>query len=104
VPQEIRVTVELRFREAPAAAASDDLRETVCYGSIARDLRQACANREFNLIERLADEFAATVRARLRAADAFSSALLAIKVLKVRPPVEGLLGGAAYASGDFLIQ
>jgi 2-amino-4-hydroxy-6-hydroxymethyldihydropteridine diphosphokinase/dihydroneopterin aldolase len=51
-PQEVRVSVEFRFKQAPVAMDSDSLEETICYGRVAEALRRL-EQREFRLIERL---------------------------------------------------
>ena len=98
VAQEIRVLVELRFAEAPLGTRSDQLQDTVCYARMAEVLFEHCRGREFQLIERMAYEFYGLIRDL-----AGPSVTVAVRVHKVRPPVQNLLGGTAYSCGDFAL-
>ena len=95
-PQEVRLTVTLRFHEAPKGCVTDELSETICYAEIAEGLKDHADSREFNLIERLAFASYAIVRKI-----AGAKAEVQIRVHKVRPPVPTLLGGSSYQCGDF---
>jgi dihydroneopterin aldolase len=94
-PQEVRVSVEFRFKQAQVAMDSDSLEETICYGRVAEALRRL-EQREFRLIERLG----AAAYAEAREA-AGGRAELALTVHKLHPPVAGLTGGALFRCGDF---
>ncbi len=96
VPQEVRVSVEVRWPEAPMGEVSDELSDTVCYAELANALTQLCEGREFKLIETLASESLRVVRTA-----ASAGPLIGLCVHKVRPPVPHLLGGAKYYCGDF---
>jgi 7,8-dihydroneopterin aldolase/epimerase/oxygenase len=96
VPQEVRLSAELRFERAPAAIHSDNLRETVCYADLCEGLRKLCAGREFQVIERLAYESYALVSEL-----AGPGVAVSVSVHKVAPPVKGLKGGTRFRCGDF---
>lgn len=98
MPQEIRVSVEFRFAQEPPGAARDELAGTLCYAKACGLVRELCEGREFLLIEKIAVE----AYARLREW-AGPGVQVALSVHKVRPPVEGLLGGSRYRLGDFPI-
>lgn len=96
IPQEVRVTVELRFPEAPLAMNTDKLEDTIDYGDLAEAIRSRCEGPGFHLIEKMSQEIYAMIRAQLLAA-----AEVGVWVHKVRPPVEGLTGGSRFYCGDF---
>lgn len=94
--QEVRVAVELRFRECPPGAQTDLLKDTLCYAEISSSIRSHCETREFQLIERMAFEVYQRICEMVG-----SQAEVAILIHKVRPPIPGILGGTSYACGDF---
>jgi dihydroneopterin aldolase len=95
-PQEVRVSIEIRFSSPPAATESDRLTDTVCYARLSEALRAHCEAREYRLIERVGlDAY------RVAREIAGPETALALSVHKIKPPVERLLGGAVYRCGDF---
>lgn len=96
IPQEIRVSAELRFFEEPKGVWSDDLRETVCYAQICEVLREHVERKEFQLVEKLAGDFYHLVKCLVE-----HRAEISLIVHKVKPPVPGLLGGFEFRVGDF---
>jgi dihydroneopterin aldolase len=95
-PQPVDLDVAIAFASPPAACASDRLEDTVCYADLIELARQAVSGREFHLVEHLAHELFARLRA-LAPADA----RLWLRVNKIAPPVEGLAGGVAFSLGEF---
>ena len=95
-PQEVRVSLELRFLQAPPATRTDDLRDTLCYGRLCTALCELAESKEWQLVERLGFELHQLAGKLLE-----GKAALALTVHKVKPPVKGLLGGVAYRVGDF---
>src|SRR5690348_6620889 len=91
VPQEIRVSFELRFFEPPRATFSDDLKDTICYARISEVLKEHLKGREFHLVEKMGADFYELLKAMIE-----GRAELSLTVHKVRPPIDGLLGGAEY--------
>ena len=96
VPQEIRVSVEFRFSQCPKGAVSDDLTDTICYARVSEVLREHLRNREYCLVEKMAADFHRNLQPIVE-----GRAEISLSVHKVRPPVEGLLGGVEYRVGDF---
>jgi len=96
--QEVRVSVQLRFQSTPAGCTSDSLEDTVCYAQLAEAILSHCRGREFQLIERLGFELYKVVRQVTGAGPQIS-----VRVHKVRPPVDNLLGGSVYCCGDFAL-
>ncbi len=95
-PQEVRLSAEFRFHDAPRGVWSDDLKDTICYGKLSEALRQHVEAREFRLIERLAHECYVILKEFAR-----GQAAAAVRIHKVKPPVEKLVGGSTYLCGDF---
>lgn len=95
-PQAVDLDVEVRFSELPSACTSDKLEDTVCYADLIDAAREACAGREFQLIERLAHDLFGRLRKLVP-----PGAELWLRVTKLHPPVEGLSGGVSFSLGDF---
>src|SRR5690349_20327790 len=85
VPQEIRVSVELRFFEAPPGVLTDDLNDTICHAKVSEALNEHLRGREFNLVEKMASEFYGVLKKRIE-----GRAELALTLHKVKPPVSRL--------------
>ena len=96
LPQPVDLDVSVRFAEPPAACASDDLGDTVCYADLIEAARGFVANREFKLVEHLAHELHRVLRPLVP-----PKADLWLRVTKLHPPVPDLLGGVSFALGDF---
>ena len=96
VPQEVRVSVELRFARPPAGGITDELGDTICYASLCEALRSYARGREFHLVEKMAADFLELLQAALQ-----GRAEVAVSVHKVSPPIDGLLGGVEYRIGAF---
>lgn len=90
-PQEIRVSAELRFHEAPQGVASDELSGTICYGKICEAFRRHVEGKEFHLIEKLAGDFRKIMEQIVE-----GRAATMVCVHKVAPPIQGLLGGVEF--------
>ena len=82
------VDAELAVDLAPAAT-SDDLAATVDYGAVARRIVEIGTGGRVNLLERLAGTIA---QALLRE---FPAAEVRVRVRKLAPPLEGLVGTPA---------
>jgi len=96
VPQEVRVSIDFRFFDEPKGALSDDLKDTICYARVCEALRHQVEGREYRLVEKLAADFYGVVKLLVE-----GRAEVSLTVHKVRPPIEGLLGGVQYRIGDF---
>lgn len=97
-PQEVRVSVEFRFPEAPLGTQTDALEDTICYAKVSRVIQQHCESREYQLVEKIAHEIYGLLRVL-----SGSSVEIGISVHKVRPPVENLRGGTFFRCGDFAL-
>ena len=97
LPQEVRVTAVLRFLAPPAATFDDSITNTFCYAEACERLRELAGKREFRLIEKLGADCWEAFRELVG-----DKAEVGVTIHKVRPPVDGLLGGARFSCGDFL--
>lgn len=86
--QEVRISVELTFARLPDAIHSDQIQDTVCYGTLSELIRGKVENQAFATVERLAavvgDQVDSFVAGR---------ATWRLRVHKVTPPVPYLFGG-----------
>src|SRR4051812_10502676 len=92
-PQGVRVDLSIRFDRLPEGTRSDRLDGTVCYAEISEKLRALCKEREFHLIENLAYE-------AYRRVHPGAPLKLWLRVTKLKPPVNGLEGGASFELGE----
>ncbi len=76
---DVELDVDLR-----PAAASDDLRATVDYGTVAARVVEVCTKERVNLLERLAGRLARMLLAE------FPCDRVRVRVRKLAPPMEGL--------------
>lgn len=94
--QEVRISVELRFRETPIGLWSDQLEDTICYEKICQAFRGRVAGHQYVLVEKLAGDLMDLLQRITE-----GRAEVAIDVEKVAPPIEGLQGGVLFHYGDF---
>jgi dihydroneopterin aldolase len=86
-----RYEVDLALEtDITAAAASDDVSQTVDYGAVARDVLTLGTTRQFRLIETLAVEISAQILDNHSRVEAVT-----IHVKKLLPPVPGVVQYAA---------
>jgi dihydroneopterin aldolase len=95
--QELRLSAEFLFQRMPAAALTDNLKDTLCVGEVASLLAEHCETKTFHLIEKVGLE-----AYRLCKDKAAGLAQVRVKVHKVCPPLERASGGSVYECGDFL--
>ena len=95
-PQPVEIWAAVAFKQAPQANQNDELEDTVCYDQLVKIIKTVCHERDFRLIEFLAQKIYDCIRLELNPEDR-----LAIKVTKLNPPVVGLRGGASFFSGDW---
>jgi 7,8-dihydroneopterin aldolase/epimerase/oxygenase len=93
--QEVLFTIRFRFAKVPRGCETDRLEDSVCYAAVSEQITQVCESREFNLIESLCFEVENYIRARLPEHLRADTALQ-VEAVKVKPPVKGLNGGAAF--------
>jgi FolB domain-containing protein len=91
IPQEVRFNIDLRFSSLPEACKNDALEDTVCYAEICIAVKQAATIKPFQTVEHLQHSVSEALRRKLRAEIQFR-----LRIHKVRPPVDGLLGGVFF--------
>jgi dihydroneopterin aldolase len=94
--QEVRVSIEFRFLKIPGGSMTDDLKDTICYAKVSQVMAEHCLDRHFNLVEKLGYELCQIIKQKIE-----GQAHIALRVHKVAPPVEGLIGGVVYCVSDF---
>ncbi|MES3037344.1 MAG: dihydroneopterin aldolase [Bdellovibrionota bacterium] len=97
-PQEVRVSIEMRFPQLPVGAVSDLLNDTICYAKVSEAIKEHCEKSEYKLIERMALDCLQILRPFSE-----SKAQVGLMVHKVKPPIPSLLGGTTYRCGDFYL-
>jgi dihydroneopterin aldolase len=86
-----RYEVDLMLEvDVAAAAAADDVAQTVDYGAVARDVLALGAGRQFRLIETLASEIVERVMQSQPRVEAITA-----RVKKLLPPIPGIVEYAA---------
>lgn len=97
-PQEVRFGLEVRFLQPPKAISSDELTDSVCYTRLAETINTVATNKEYKMIEHLANE----VLKNLRDILPISNYQIRLRLHKVHPP-HALLAqqGVELCLGDF---
>jgi FolB domain-containing protein len=89
--QEVRVSAEIELLKKPEATLTDSISDTLSYSDLIDSFQTHCEQMRFDTIERLAEEIYSRL-AHVIGVNHFRS----LKVLKVKPPLIGLLGGAEF--------
>ena len=95
-PQFVRFDITIRFSELPIGCVTDRLQDTVCYAQISEQVASICKKTEYSLIEKLGFDAFHSIREILP-----PSIGLLLKIVKEKPPVEHLEGGASFTLGDW---
>ncbi len=94
--QEVRISINLVFPEAPPACATDQLKDTICYAHLCSALKDVCTQNEFCTIERLTSVMMGELKKLLS-----PTIVITLRVHKVRPPIDGLFGGVIFELEGF---
>jgi len=94
-PQTIRFDVEITLAEPPLATETDQLPQTIDYQGVAEVIRQVATREPFRLLERLAQ----VVRDELHQVLPVDASLV-LRVVKEKPPIPNLSGGASVTIRD----
>ncbi len=94
-PQFVRFDVTVRFSSLPEGCETDRLEQTVCYARLSEILSNVCQAREYQLIEKLGWDAFRAVREIIPTQDQ-----LTLNVVKERPPVASLEGGASFTISE----
>lgn len=95
-PQPVDVDIGILFQTPPRGCETDELKETVCYDDLSRRLKNAVSERSFKLVEHLGHVLYHDIKSLVP-----TDALLALRVVKLHPPVEELRGGVAFVYADW---
>lgn len=94
--QEVRFSLTFEFSTPPQACQSDQLGHTICYAKVCDSISAAVKNRPFATIEAMWAVAAESVRPYLT-----GGTHVVLTLHKVRPPIDGLLGGVTYEDEIF---
>lgn len=89
-PQEVRVSLTLRFQTLPMACESDRLSDTVCYAKLCEIVRDASEQKHFETVEHLGWRIHEALKGLP------SARVCRVVIHKVRPPIEDLRGGVRF--------
>ena len=93
-PQPVEIDLTIRFETPPRAMVTDRLEDTVCYDALVGAIKEVISDREFSLIEHLANEIFISLRKIVE-----SEHKLRVTVRKVSPPVPEITKGAEFTVG-----
>ena len=94
-PQPVEIDLTIRFETPPRGMVSDRLEDTVCYDALVSAIKEVTSDREFSLIEHVANETLTSLRRIVEAEHK-----LRVTVRKVSPPVPEITKGAEFTVGD----
>ena len=94
-PQPVEIDLTIRFGTPPRGMVTDRLEDTVCYDALVDAIKEVASDREFSLIEHLANEIFTSLRRIVEAEHE-----LRVTVRKVSPPIPEITKGAAFTVGD----
>ena len=94
-PQPVEIDLTIRFETPPRGMLTDRLEDTVCYGALVGAIKEVTSDREFSLIEHVANEILTSLRRIVEAEHE-----LRVTVRKVSPPVPEITKGAEFTVGD----
>ena len=94
-PQPVEIDVTVRFEAPPRGMITDCLEDTVSFDALVQTIKEVVLNREFSLIEHLANEIFTALRSVVG-----PDHELRITVRKVSPPIPEITKGAEFTVGD----
>lgn len=90
-PQPVEVDLTIRFHTPPRGMTTDRIEDTVCYDALVSAIKRVVLDREFSLIEHLANEIGTSLRSLVEPEDG-----LRVTVRKVWPPIPEITKGAEF--------
>jgi len=93
-PQPVEIDVTIRFETPPRGMVTDRLEDTVSYDALVSAIKEVVLDREFSLVEHLANEIFTSLRSIVE-----SEHELRITVRKVSPPILEITKGAEFTVG-----
>jgi dihydroneopterin aldolase len=94
-PQPVEVDLTIRFETPPRGMVTDRLEDTVCYDTLVCAIKEVVSDREFSLVEHLANEIFTSLRNVVE-----SEHQLQVTVRKVSPPIPEITKGAEFTVSD----
>jgi dihydroneopterin aldolase len=94
-PQPVEIDVTVRFEAPPRGMITDRLEDTVSFDALVQTIKEVVLDREFSLIEHLANEIFTSLRSVVG-----PDHELRITVRKVSPPIPEITKGADFTMGD----
>lgn len=94
VPQEVLVDYTVHFQGVPHGCISDNMSDSICYAEVVNCIKNFSENRSFMLIE----HYGFALFEYLRQHCSIKAATL---VVKKKPQVPGLKGGASFRISNF---
>ena len=94
-PQPVEIDLTIRFGTPPRGMVTDRLEDTVSYDSLVGAIKEVASDREFSLIEHLANEIFVSLRSIVGPEHE-----LRVTVRKVSPPIPEITKGAEFTVGD----
>ena len=94
-PQPVEVDLTIRFETPPRGMVTDRLEDTVCYDTLVCAIKEVVSDREFSLVEHLANEIFTSLRNVVE-----SEHQLRVTVRKVSPPIPEITKGAEFTVSD----
>lgn len=92
--QTVKIDIQIHFRQPPQACTTDDLMDTFCYDSLIRAIKTKTADREFRLIEYLAQEIFQICKNNL-----LPDLTIGVRVTK-KPPILNVNVDVSFCYGD----
>ena len=93
-PQPVEIDLTIRFETPPRGMVTDRLEDTVSYDALVNAIKDVVSDREFSLIEHLANEILTSLRSVVG-----SEHQLRVTVRKVSPPIPEITKGAEFTVG-----
>ena len=94
-PQPVEIDLTIRFETPPRGMVTDRLEDTVSYDVLVRAIKEVASDREFSLIEHLANEIFTSLKNILGPEHE-----LWVTVRKISPPIPEITKGAEFTVGD----
>ncbi len=94
-PQPVEIDLAIRFQTPPRGMVTDRLEDTVSYDALVNAIKDVISDREFSLVEHLANELFTSLRGLVESGDE-----LRVTVRKVAPPIPEITKGAEFTVGD----
>lgn len=91
-PQLVSIDVDFTFKSPPSGLTTDQLKDTICYLEVVKNIQSIVQGKQFNLIEHLTHDIYRMIN------DLFMQKEHSVRVTthKIAPPVPGVHGGVFF--------